>query len=273
MANGFSDVVEKCYLVEQFSRGNTNRIGDRIYGDYLDLCGNSFFRKTYDNVVNFAIIKDGDIERNIDYIKSLVEFCKTHNVKKLIHFSSIMVYNYQDKFVDETTSIEQVGETFKKGYGEIKIAVDQYLMQIKESLPFELVLVRPGYVLADDRNCPFIKKLPLGLSIIKGNFDSKQPIVRRSDIHMALIRIMQTSSNDTVYHLFPNDGMTKYKYAKNIGSGLIIPMPKCIFKLIPYAFMKIGILPKSIYSRFEGMYIESDFRSKATECKLNIKFE
>ncbi len=274
VAKGCIDYLKSVnYKVQTFGRGDASRDEDSIKGNIYGINKNSHFDDEYDFVVNYIVVKDQGIEDNIRYIKELIDFCKSKHVKKLIHFSSIMVYNYQEQSVIETTPIERLDATYKKGYGEIKIAVDEYLMQVKNSLPFELVLVRPGYVLADDRACPFIKNLPLGLALIKGNFKSKQPIVRREDIHTSLAQIMNTSKNNDIYHLFPNNGMTKYKYAKNISNGLIIPMPKSIFKWIPMIFMKLGILPKSIYSRFEGMYIESDFSSSITENKLNVKFK
>lgn len=275
VAKGLYDSLKSNnYIVDTFSRGiNESRINNKITGNYINISNNSNLEDYYDIIINFSILKDDTLDNNITYIKSLLETCKRKKIKKLIHFSSIMVYNYSLNNVNETTSIETLDNTLKRGYGEIKIGVDQFLLSQKNDLPFEVVLVRPGYVLADDRPCPFIKKLPLGLSIIKGNKKSKQPIVKREDIHKALIRIIETENNLSVYHFFPNDGMTKYKYAKNTVGGIILTMPKCIFKYIPFLFSKIGLISKSLYSRFEGMYIESNFSSKLTEEKLNIKFK
>lgn len=273
VATGLSEKLKKeGILVEYFSRGENKRVDDTIYGSYQEIDKNPLLNNEYTIVINFAVIKDKTTESNITYIKSLIEFCKKHQVKKLIHFSSIMVYNYQLKEVNEYTPIETLEETTKRGYGEIKIAVDQYLLSIKDKLPFELVLVRPGYVLADNRPCPFIKKLPFGISIIKGNKNSKQPIVQRKDIHQALIKIIETEENDSVYHFFPNNDMTKYAYAQQATKGIILTMPKWLFKNIPQFIAKLGIIPQSLYSRFEGMYIESHFSSKQTEDKLKIIF-
>lgn len=263
---------EDYYSLHKFTRGIEGTKGNIIKGNVLSLLSNPYFDNAYDYVINFIVIKNGTINNNIGYIKSLIEFCKRHQVKKLIHFSSIMVYNYQLKEVNEYTPIETLEETTKRGYGEIKIAVDQYLLSIKDKLPFELILVRPGYVLADNRPCPFIKKLPFGISIIKGNKNSKQPIVQRKDIHQALIKIIETEKNDSVYHFFPNNGMTKYAYAQQVTKGIILTMPKWLFKNIPQFIAKLGIIPQSLYSRFEGMYIESHFSSKQTEDKLKIIF-
>lgn len=273
VANGFEDVTKNVeILTETFSRGNESRNGDRICGKYINIASNKFLNDNYDIVINFAVLKDDTVENNIRYIKSLLKLCAEKKVKKLIHFSTIMNYDYNLTNVTEDANIETLDKTSKKGYAEIKIAVDNYLLSVKDTLPFELIMVRPGYVLADNRPCPFIKPLPCGFAVIKGNKKSKQPIVRREDIHEALIKIINTENNDAVYHLFPNDKMTKYRYAKLLGYKHIIVMPKLIFRSIPHLLTKLGIISKSLYSRFDGMYIESDFSSERTEEKLNIKF-
>lgn len=274
VASGLFNKLESSgYAVHDFSRGTEKKNENHIFGDYTNIANNRFLDSAYDIVINFAVLKNKSVTDNVNYIKSLVRFCKTHKVKRLIHFSSIMAYSYQLEEVNENSPIESLAETYKKGYGELKIATDQYLLGIKDTLPFETVLVRPGYVLADNRPCPFIKKLPLGFYIIKGNKKSRQPIVKREDIHQALIKIIDQEQNLPVYHFFPNDGMTKYKYARQTVKGRILILPKSVFKGIPFIMMNLGIIPKSLYSRFEGMYLESNFSSRITEKKLNVKFK
>ena len=265
-------LAENHHTVELFSRGVDGRRGNTILGDYLRVDENSFFAPEYDVVINLAVLKDRAVEDNVQYIRSLVEFCKSHKVKKLIHFSSIMVYDYQLSIVDEQTPAETQAITRKRGYGEIKIAVDEYLQSVRDTLPFELVLVRPGYVLADGVKSPFIINLPLGIHVIKGNKRSKQPIVRREDIHKALLSIINKEQNNPIYHFFPLDGMTKFRYAKQTVGGVILTMPKWFFERIPYALAKLHVISWALYSRFEGMYIYSDFHSEQTEQALDIHF-
>jgi len=187
VANGVEDVMRNTGIVsDMFSRGNESRYGDRIYGKYIDIASNKFLNDDYDIVINFAVLKDDTVENNIRYIESLLKLCAEKNVKKLIHFSTIMNYNYHLPSINEKTDIETLKNTSKRGYAEIKIAVDNYLLSVKDSLSFELILVRPGYVLADNRPCPFIKPLRCGCAIIKGDKKSRQPIVKREDIHEAL---------------------------------------------------------------------------------------
>ena len=260
------------YEVDCFSRGNEGRSGNVIKGNYLSISDNQFLSPNYDIVVNYSVIKDGTVEDNLKYIRSLVKLCALKGVKKLIHFSSMMVYGYHNGVVTEDTPIETLEETWKRGYGEFKIACDQYLMSVRETLPYEVVLVRPGYVLADNRSCPFIKPLPFGLTLIKGDSKSKQPIAQRQDIHKAILKIIETDNNLPVYNFFPNDGMTKYRFAIEQGYRHLIPMPKILFKWVPWMLMKIGLMKKAMYSRFDGMYNESVFSSEKTEKTLKIQF-
>ena len=258
--------------VDLFSRGTEGREGNVVRGSYLSISNNQQLANHYDVVINYAVIKDGTVESNLQYIKSLIELCSNKGVKKLIHFSSMMTYGYHVGRIDENTPIETLEVTWKKGYGEFKIAVDQYLLSIKVSLPFEVVLVRPGYVLADNRPCPFIKPLPFGFTLIKGDSKSKQPIVKREDIHEAILKIIKAENNLPVYLFFPNDGMTKYRFAKQLGYKHLLPMPRVAFKYLPWLLMKVGAMPKAMYSRFDGMYNECEFCSELTEKKLGIKF-
>lgn len=265
VAKGFMELLQSYgYNVDTFGRAN---------GKYLNIDKNSELAAKYDVVINFAVLKDQSLDDNVKYIKALIEMCKAKHVKKLIHFSSIMVYNYHLGRLDEKSPIDTVKDTLMEGYGKIKIVVDEYINSIKEFLPFEVVLVRPGYVLADNRLAPFIKRLPCGINVILGNKRSKQPIVRREDIHKALVKIIETEKNLPVYHLFQNNDITKYAFAKQMVGGLILTLPKAIFERIPYLMMKLHIIKPSLYSRFDGMYNYNVASSEMTEKKLKIQFK
>lgn len=265
VAKGFKELlIQQGFDVDTFGRKD---------GSYLEIDKNPMLADSYEAVVNFAILKDQNIGNNVSYMKSLVEMCRQKQVKKLIHFSSIMVYSYHLGKLDENSPIDTVANTMMEGYGKIKIACDEFLNSIKQSLPFEVVMVRPGYVLADNRPAPFIKSLPCGASVILGNKKSRQPIVKREDIHLALLKIIETDKNLPVYHLFQNNDITKYNFAKQTVGGLIIVLPKFIFEGLPRLMMKMGMMKKALYSRFDGMYNYNVASSTMTESKLNIKFK
>lgn len=265
VAKGFKKLlIQQGFDVDTFGRKD---------GSYLEIDKNPMLADSYEAVVNFAVLKDQNIENNVSYMKSLVEMCRQKHVKKLIHFSSIMVYSYHLGKLDENSPIDTVANTMMEGYGKIKIACDEFLNSIKQSLPFEVVMVRPGYVLADNRPAPFIKRLPCGASVILGNKKSRQPIVKREDIHLALLKIIETDKNLPVYHLFQNNDITKYNFAKQTVGGLILVLPKFIFEGLPRLMMKMGMMKKALYSRFDGMYNYNVASSTMTESKLNIKFK
>lgn len=265
VAKGFKELlIQQGFDVDTFGRKK---------GSYLEIDKNPMLADSYEAVVNFAVLKDQSIEDNVSYMKSLVEMCKQKQVKKLIHFSSIMVYSYHLGKLDENSPIDKVANTMMEGYGKIKIACDEFLNSIKQSLPFEVVMVRPGYVLTDNRPAPFIKRLPCGVSVILGNKKSRQPIVKREDIHLALLKIIETDKNLSVYHLFQNNDITKYNFAKQTVGGLILVLPKFIFEGMPRLMMKMGLMKKALYSRFDGMYNYNVASSTMTESKLNIKFK
>lgn len=265
VAKGFKELlIQQGFDVDTFGRKD---------GSYLEIDKNPMLADSYEAVVNFAALKDQNIENNVSYMKSLVEMCRQKHVKKLIHFSSIMVYSYHLGKLDENSPIDTVANTMMEGYGKIKIACDEFLNSIKQSLPFEVVMVRPGYVLADNRPAPFIKRLPCGASVILGNKKSRQPIVKREDIHLALLKIIETDKNLPVYHLFQNNDITKYNFAKQTVGGLILVLPKFIFEGLPRLMMKMGMMKKALYSRFDGMYNYNVASSTMTESKLNIRFK
>lgn len=265
VAKGFKELlIQQGFDVDTFGRKD---------GSYLEIDKNPMLADIYEAVVNFAVLKDQSIEDNVSYMKSLVKMCKQKQVKKLIHFSSIMVYSYHLGKLDENSPIDTVANTMMEGYGKIKIACDEFLNSVKQSLPFEVVMVRPGYVLADNRLAPFIKRLPCGASVILGNKKSRQPIVKREDIHLALLKIIETDKNLPVYHLFQNNDITKYNFAKQTVGGLILVLPKFIFEGLPRLMMKMGMMKKALYSRFDGMYNYNVASSTMTESKLNIKFK
>lgn len=271
VASGLENILVSAGIdVDCFSRGSLDKKdGNKIYGDINKLSSNINLNDTYDIVINFVILKNKSTSENIQFISSLIDFCKLKNVKQLIHFSSIMVYANNEKSINEVTDIETT--THKKGYGEVKIVVDKYLLSLK-NLPFKISLVRPGYVLADNRACPFVKRLPFGISIIKGNRKSVQPIVKREDIHIALLNMIQLGSTELVYLFTPNTQTTKYKYAKQNFGGIILSLPKWLVLGVSGILLKLRVIPASLYVRIESMYIESKYDSTHTEKVLNIKF-
>ena len=103
VAKGFKELlIQQGFDVDTFGRKK---------GSYLEIDKNPMLADSYEAVVNFAVLKDQSIEDNVSYMKSLVEMCKQKQVKKLIHFSSIMVYSYHLGKLDENSPIDKVANT------------------------------------------------------------------------------------------------------------------------------------------------------------------
>lgn len=255
--------------VDCFSRGKDERKENQVTGDVFAISRNKLLKPSYDVVINFIVIKDKSVNENIEYIKNLVNFCKSRGVKNLIQVSSIMVYDNNEKTIDESTPIEK--NSCKKGYGKIKIEVDKYLESLT-NLPFSITYIRLGYVLAEDRPIPFLKLLPWGFAIVKGDAKSIMPIVKRESVHEAIAHILKLDQLSKVYLFVPSANKTKQEYAKLHHNLKYIFLNKSLVLGISGLFVKLSLLSKSFYLRVEGMYIESKYNSSQTEKELNIKF-
>jgi nucleoside-diphosphate-sugar epimerase len=143
-ASGLYETLKnKGFDVDCFSRGQEGRKGDFISGSVFNLANNKYLNGTYDVVINFIIVKDGDIVSNVEYVKALHQLCEAKKAKNLIQVSSISTYPQDVDLVDETCEIEK--DPYKKGhYGALKVAVDHYLSSLQKS--YALSFVRPGFI-------------------------------------------------------------------------------------------------------------------------------
>jgi nucleoside-diphosphate-sugar epimerase len=106
-AKGLLDLlIREGYQVDCFSRGPIGRDGCVVSGPINEIHKNPYLQNAYDTVVNYILLHQESIERNIKYIHSLIQFCDQHAVKHLIHISSCSVYKNDAKFVNENAPIE-----------------------------------------------------------------------------------------------------------------------------------------------------------------------
>ncbi|MCC6256612.1 MAG: NAD(P)-dependent oxidoreductase [Ignavibacteriaceae bacterium] len=262
-------LVEAGFLVDSFSRGNEERNGTQVTGDVFKVSSNIYLADDYDVVINFIVLKDLSMAANLHYINELIDLCRIKSVKNLIHISSIIVYKNKEPFVDENTIIEE--HTNKAGYGAIKIGVDQYLLSLK-NINFKISFIRLGYVLTEGQQLPFISKLPFRFALIKGAKNSVLPIVKRKVIHQAIVNMLKLKNLETVYLFVPDGNKTKYEYVKETVLNHYFFLPKWFILGAANLFTKIRLLPKSFYTRLEGMFIETQYNSSKTQKLLDIKF-
>lgn len=256
-----------------FSRGDEMREYNIITGDIMNMKNNKYL-DSYDTVINFILLKGESIEKNIDYINSLLEFCKNRNVRHLIQISSISVYPNESKYVNEDSEIERKWQN-KGGYASIKVAVDHYLMEHPvEGL--SISFIRPGYIYTKNHEPSkagiLISKF--GLNILLGDKYTALPLICREKLHEALLKIIKTDKKEKVYLILNSDRTegTKYNFVSQQWNITPICLPYSIFMSMAKFLKAIGILKMRHYLKVVGLFKRTWFDSRRTEQNLGISF-
>ena len=254
-----------------FSRGEVKRDGNIVTGDVLNMAGNTFLNE-YDTVINYIILKNCSVEENLQYIKSLLDFCKLKKVKHLLQISSISVYPNLAAVVTETSDIEADYHN-KGGYASIKVAVDHYLMEH----PIEgmtISFLRPGYIYTKNREISkagiLISKF--GINILLGDKKTSLPLICRETLHKAITKIVLANHKEKTYLLLDKDKQTGTKY--NFVCDQWNIKPWCL----PYGFImpcakllkNIGLFKNYHYLKVAGLFKRTWFNSGYTEQVLGI---
>lgn len=272
VATGLDKIFEaKGIHFDCFSRGNKGRNGNVVSGDVLKMADNEYL-DMYDTVINFIIIKNEGVDKNIEYIASLLAFCKKHKVRNLIQISSISVYPNKMDIVTEDTEIEK-DYTNKGGYASIKVAVDNYLMQhVDDSI--HISFVRPGFVYTKAQEIS--KKGILlslgGFNILLGDKRTTLPLICREKFHDALSIIVQSEKMERVYLLLNKDREdgTKYNFACRQWNIKPLTLPRLPIMAIVGVLANLGMLKPHHYQKFVGLFKRTWFNSEATERILGI---
>jgi nucleoside-diphosphate-sugar epimerase len=162
-----------------------------------------------DVVVNYAILKNADIEANEVAIDGIIRFCKASSVKRLLHFSSISVYGTNIVEADETSQLP--ADPLSKGaYASLKVAADRRLLEQTIYPELTLAFIRPGFVLGPGLLNPFPGmgfRLPINRLLVFGGGTASVPLVSRSYVHEMVLRITELPDlqDKEVFHCFdPN---------------------------------------------------------------------
>ncbi len=274
MATGLMQTLkDKGMDVDCFSRGEEERNDNVVTGDVTKIEKNQFLG-SYDTVINFIILKEKSIEENINYIQSLLSFCKTKGVKNLLQISSISVYPNEAIEVDENSEIEEDYHN-KGGYASIKVAVDRYLL----SNPVEglnVSFVRPGYIYTKNREISkagiFVSKF--GLNVLLGDKKTTLPLINREVLHEALFRIIECRTKNKVYLILNKDKEegTKFKFVVNQWNVKPICLPHGLIMMTAKILTNIGVLKRRHYLKFVGLFKRTWFNSSESEKMLGMSF-
>lgn len=272
-ANGlYAKLVESGLQVDCFTRGNESRVGNQVTGNVFQLFENKYLDKKYDSVINFIFIKDQSIEENLRYIDALNRFCIEREVKHFIQISSISVYPNNVAYINEDSEIEK-NPNNKGGYASIKVAVDQYLLNINSS--YKLTFIRPGFIIATGHEpslAGIAVLLPLNIAILLGNKKTSLPLIVRTQLHEAIVRIVFKQSPKPVYLLLENIRGTKYDFLRARSKKIIFSMPKGLVMLTATIAKKLRILNSTQFLQVKGLFKNTFYDSSATESDLNLSF-
>ena len=273
-ATGLYELLTDAGLkVKCFDRGPINENIDFISSPVLELNKNKYLIKNFDVVINFILLKDQDIQDNLKYIESVIEYCKQNQVKRLLHISSLSVYPNYSKWINENSEIENDVDS-KGAYSSIKIAVDKYLLGIKEP-DFQISFIRPGFITSESNPISYagiIKQLPFGMNLLLGDKKTTLPLIDRSTLHKAIYQIINTVANKPVYLILSNPGGTKYSFVKNLRINKLLILPKSLTLLAGKILRTVRIFKQSHYNQLKGLFKTTYFDCSHTEEILKIKF-
>lgn len=253
-----------------FSRGEKKRVGDVVTGPVKDLYNNELIEEHIDAVINFILLQGCSIKENEEYAYSLIRFCESKKVKRLIQISSISSYPNDIKLIKEDSPIEN--QMNQKGpYGIIKIVADTVLARAKNNVSFDIVFVRPGYIIADDNPHPFkgiAKFITNRIAILIGDKKSTLPCVTRNVFHNCLVEIVSQKKSLPVYLIIEGEGDTKYSYFKSQSNAKVIPLPKFVFLLLTNVASFLRILKRKHAYAIKGAFKINYFDNSLTKQKL-----
>lgn len=255
--------------VDGFSRGKQSIENNLIRGDIYQMSSNPFLGN-YDYVINFIIIKNGGIDANLKYCKSLIDFCKSH-AKHLIQISSISVYPNDANYINEKSPIE-TDPSMKGGYASIKVVVDNFLLKHSEYVP--ITFVRPGYVISKDRKPSLngIIKPLFNFGVLYGDSKTSLPLIEREKLHDALSSIITQDEPLSIYLICENTGGTKKHFAERFFCKNILTLPRSLILLLSKTARKMGILSTHYESLIKGLFKRTYFDSSESEYNLKQSF-
>ena len=274
-AKGLKELlIETGHDVDCFSRGELQLSDHDVSGNIYEMSSNPYLDKAYDVVINFILVKGGSVEDNLKYAEALASFCKSHHVKNLIHISSISVYSNTAEYIDEDSEIESDYRN-KGGYGSLKVAIDLRLKELMNGSSCHLTFVRPGFIIEDVQKVSLAGialKTPLGY-VLMGDKKTSMPLIERSLLHEALVRIVNKTENvKSVYLVLENNHGTKYMMLKKRGISPIL-LPKCLILTLGRIAKSLHLLNTAKYSQIQGLFKNTYFDSSETEYEVGFSFQ
>jgi nucleoside-diphosphate-sugar epimerase len=191
-AQGLGAILEADgHAVTGFSRGACSAQHSCVTGPVSEMHRNRGIGPTYDAVINYIVLQEESVERNLAYLQSLLETCRRCEVKHLIHFSSLSVY--RDDVSVYTENAPTKDDPARSGpNASLKIAADRFLLR---HLPpaVKLSLVRPACILGDKIPDPIGSvgwPWSSGRILVLGVAARIRPVISRDVLNRAIARLV-----------------------------------------------------------------------------------
>jgi nucleoside-diphosphate-sugar epimerase len=182
----------------------------------------------FDTVVNYILLKDDTREKNNEFLASLLRFCKEHNVRHIIHISSMSSFAADEKMVTEDARSETNPD--KKGaYGSLKVCTDQYLINNTPN-NIALTFFRPGFILGEGVADPIVgtgTRMWNNKLMVLGNAYHHIPVTTRQIVSEAVLKSaelpLDTSQRPRMFVLADNKSPTRREFLQacctHLGAG------------------------------------------------------
>ena len=157
------------------------------YDQLATIAGNAM-GGSCDVIVNYAIVKNGTIEQNIELADQIMNAACALGVTRFIHISSISVLPSITGPLNE--DVGAVDAKWKGIYSRVKAAVEKHI--IEKWRHADLDVVRPGFILASgvvDSMVGTGKLLPTGHVLGLGNRRTVIMLIHRDTVDLALDKI------------------------------------------------------------------------------------
>ena len=191
-AKGLADALRADgHEVTEFDNGNIGTAGDKVYGPVMQMGKNPHLKENYDVLINYILLKDKGISDNIEYMRSLLRYCKQAGIAHLVHISSVSIFKAFEKNIHEESAVERNPDRLGP-YAAQKLATENDLV---EMIPddINLTLIRPGFIIGDGLHDPIIAagfRAPLNSLLVFGNASSFIPLIARETLNKGIVKIV-----------------------------------------------------------------------------------
>ena len=266
-AKGLVSMLEdKGHDVLCFSRGELKKDKNIITGNVLEVGDNHYLTDEHiEVIVNFILLDGESVNKNIEYASSLCKLARKVGANRIIHMSSVSCYANECNYINENTHIDEHPE-LKGYYGMVKIMVDNYILGHADT--FKVVMMRPGFIIAKDKKnslAGIAKVLPMGIAVLMGDKKSTLPIIKRSDLHKAIVSAAEDENPLNVYLLVDKGNNTKLDYLKSVNGKLrVITLNKDLVMFAAKILKIVHVFDEKKYKMVEGLFKVQQFDSQRT---------